>query len=84
MGFTAENIVNLYGISREEQDKLGAMSHQRARKAITDGLFKDEIIPVVMKSRKGDTIFDADERPMDTTFEKMQATPTSMRCYPPS
>ncbi len=73
MGFTAENIVNLYGISREEQDKLGAMSHQRARKAITDGLFKDEIIPVVMKSRKGDTIFDTDERPMDTTFEKMQA-----------
>jgi len=71
MGLTAENIVNLYGISREEQDRLGLMSHQRARKAIADGLFRDEIVPVVIKSRKGDTVFDTDERPMDTTLEKM-------------
>ena len=71
MGITAENIVNLYGISREEQDELGLMSHQRARKAIADGLFKDEIVPVVIKSRKGETVFDTDERPMDTTLEKM-------------
>ncbi|GBC64019.1 acetyl-CoA C-acetyltransferase [Desulfonema ishimotonii] len=71
MGLTAENIVAAYGITREEQDALGVLSHTRARKAITDGLFKDEIVPVVMKSRKGEVIFDTDERPMDTSMEKM-------------
>jgi acetyl-CoA C-acetyltransferase len=72
MGLTAENIAEKYGISREEQDELGAMSHQRARKAILDGLFKDEIVPVVIPQRKKDPlIFDTDERPMDTTVEKM-------------
>ncbi|MCD6298497.1 MAG: acetyl-CoA C-acetyltransferase [Deltaproteobacteria bacterium] len=72
MGLTAENIAETYGISRQEQDELGAMSHQRARKAITDGLFKDEIVPVVIPQRKGDpVIFDTDERPMDTSVEKM-------------
>jgi acetyl-CoA C-acetyltransferase len=72
MGLTAENIAEKYGISREEQDELGAMSHQRARKAILNGLFKDEIVPVVIPQRKKDPlIFDTDERPMDTTVEKM-------------
>lgn len=72
MGLTAENIAETYGISREEQDELGAMSHVRARKAIVDGLFKDEIVPVVIPQRKGDPIiFDTDERPMDTSAEKM-------------
>jgi len=72
MGLTAENIAEKYGISREEQDKLGALSHQRARKAIADGLFKDEIAPVVIPQRKGDpVVFDTDERPMDTSAEKM-------------
>ena len=71
MGLTAENIARMYGISREEQDELGVMSHTRARKAIMDGLFKKEIVPVVIKSRKGDIVFDTDERPMDTSLEKM-------------
>jgi len=71
MGLTAENIASLYDISRQEQDELGVLSHQRARKAITDGLFKDEIVPVTIRSRKGDIIFDTDERPMDTSLEKM-------------
>ena len=72
MGLTAENIAEKYGISREEQDELGALSHQRARKAIADGLFKDEIAPVVIPQRKGDpVVFDTDERPMDTSAEKM-------------
>ncbi len=72
MGMTAENIVERYGISREEQDELGAMSHQRARKAIADGVFKDEIVPVVIPQRKGEpVVFDTDERPMDTSAEKM-------------
>jgi acetyl-CoA C-acetyltransferase len=71
MGVTAENIAAMYDIGRQEQDELGVLSHQRARAAITGGLFADEIVPVVMKSRKGDIVFDTDERPMDTTVEKM-------------
>ena len=72
MGLTAENIAEKYGISREEQDELGALSHQRAMKAIQDGLFKDEIAPVVIPQRKKDPlIFDTDERPMVTSVEKM-------------
>jgi acetyl-CoA C-acetyltransferase len=71
MGLTAENIADMYDISREEQDELGVLSHNRARKAITDGIFADEIVPVVIKTRKGETVFDIDERPMDTNIEKM-------------
>ncbi|MBN1655431.1 MAG: acetyl-CoA C-acetyltransferase [Deltaproteobacteria bacterium] len=72
MGFTAENIAKLYAISREEQDKLGLLSHQRARAAIASGEVKEEIVPVVIPQRKGDpVVFTVDERPMDTTLEKM-------------
>ena len=72
MGITAENIAEKYGISREEQDTLGALSHSRAMKAIEDGFFKDEIVPVMIPQRKGDPIvFDTDERPMETSVEKM-------------
>jgi acetyl-CoA C-acetyltransferase len=72
MGMTAENIAEKYGITRQEQDELGAMSHQRALAAIADGRFKDEIAPVSIPQRKGDPlIFDTDERPMETTAEKM-------------
>ncbi len=72
MGNTAESIAKLYGISRQEQDGLGLMSHQRARKAIADGIFAQEIVPVPVPQRKGDPImFDTDERPMDTSMEQM-------------
>lgn len=72
MGLTAENIAEKYGITREEQDELGALSHLRARKAIADGTFKNEIVPVIIPQRKGDpVVFDTDERPMDTSVEKM-------------
>ena len=71
MGMTAENIAERYGITREEQDALGALSHFRARQAIQEGLFDTEILPVVLKTRKGEQIFKVDERPMDTTAEKM-------------
>lgn len=71
MGLTAENIAELYGIERREQDELGVLSHTRARTAIKNGLFSDEIVPVVIKSRKGESVFDVDERPMDTDYEKM-------------
>lgn len=72
MGLTAENIAELYGISRQEQDEIGLLSHQRARAAIKDGVFKEEIVPVVLPQKKGDpVVFDTDERPMDTSMEKM-------------
>ncbi|MGD8292879.1 MAG: acetyl-CoA C-acetyltransferase [Desulfobacterales bacterium] len=71
MGMTAENIAAMYGISRQEQDELGVLSHNRAKTAINDGIFAQEIVPVTIKTRKGDIIFDTDERPMDTNLEKM-------------
>ncbi len=71
MGITAENIASKYNISRLEQDELSVLSHQRARKAIEDQVFKDEIVPITIKSRKGDIVFDTDERPMETSVEKM-------------
>ena len=72
MGVTAENIAEKYEISREEQDKLGLLSHQRARKAIEDGIPRDEVVPVLIPQRKGQPlVFDTDERPMDTSLERM-------------
>ncbi len=71
MGMTAENIAAMYGISRQEQDELSVLSHNRAKKAINEGFFAQEIAPVVIKTRKGEIVFDTDERPMDTDMEKM-------------
>lgn len=72
MGITAENIARDYKISRREQDELGAESHHRALKAIRDGILKEEIVPVELPQRKGPPIiFDTDERPMETSVEKM-------------
>jgi acetyl-CoA C-acetyltransferase len=71
MGVTAENIAAMYDISRQEQDQLGVLSHNRARKAIENGMFKAEITPVVITTRKGEIVFDVDERPMVTDMEKM-------------
>lgn len=72
MGVTAENIVEKYGISREDQDQLGFESHQRALAAIAEGKVKNEIVPVTIPQRRGDpVIFDTDERPMETSLEKM-------------
>ena len=53
MGMTAENIVEKYGLTREEQDQLAAESQNRAEKARKEGRFKDEIVPVEIKDRKG-------------------------------
>ncbi|HBT97573.1 MAG TPA: acetyl-CoA C-acyltransferase [Desulfobulbaceae bacterium] len=72
MGITAENIAEKYGITRLEQDELGALSHKRAMAAIASGVFKEEIVPVMIPQRKGDPLaFEIDERPMDTSVEKM-------------
>jgi acetyl-CoA C-acetyltransferase len=80
MGITAENIAEKYGISREKQDELGLLSHQRARQAIADGIFKQEIVPVIIPQRKGEPkVFDTDERPMDTSLEKMAKLPPAFK-----
>jgi acetyl-CoA C-acetyltransferase len=77
MGMTAENLAELYKISREEQDLLAFTSHQRARAAIASGAFADEIVPVVIPQKKGDPkMFMVDERPMDATLEKMSKLAT--------
>lgn len=71
MGITAENVAEQWKISREEQDEFGFRSQERAAEAISSGRFKDEIIPVVIKGKKGDTVFDTDEHPRRTTLDKM-------------
>ena len=71
MGVTAENIARLYNISREDQDRLAAMSHARALKGIQDGLFQQEIVPVSVKVGRQMVDFTQDERPMETSLEKM-------------
>jgi acetyl-CoA C-acetyltransferase len=61
MGVTAENVAGKWGISREDQDALAVQSHQRAAKATAEGYFKEQILPIELKSRKGTTTFDTDE-----------------------
>lgn len=62
MGMTAENIAEKFDLSREEQDELAALSQNRAEKARAEGRFKDEIVPVEVKDRKGNvTVVDTDE-----------------------
>ena len=72
-GVTAENVAEKYNVSPEEQDQFALESHQKACKAIKDGKFKDEILPVELKDRKGNiTIFDTDEGPREgQTLEKL-------------
>ncbi|MDO5055596.1 MAG: acetyl-CoA C-acetyltransferase [Pasteurella oralis] len=70
MGITAENIAKKYNISREEQDALALHSQQKAIAAINAGAFKEEIVPITVKSRKKEIIFDTDEFPkQDCTLE---------------
>jgi acetyl-CoA C-acetyltransferase len=72
MGMTAENLAEKYNISREEQDTFAAASQNKAVAAIAEGKFKDEIVPVVIPSKKGDVIVDTDEYPRaGTTVESL-------------
>jgi acetyl-CoA C-acetyltransferase len=73
MGLTAENIAEKYNISRREQDEFAALSQQKAERAIRDGKFKDEIVPIRIKQKKGDDIiFGTDEHPSaGTTVESL-------------
>jgi acetyl-CoA C-acetyltransferase len=72
MGVTAENLVERYGISRADQDAFAAESQRRAESAIKSGAFKDEIVPVVVPGKKGETRVDTDEHPRPgTTAESL-------------
>ena len=71
MGTTAENICDIWGITREELDEFGFNSLRKAIAAIQSGRFKDEIVPVTVKQKKKEFVFDTDEDPRDTTLEKL-------------
>jgi acetyl-CoA C-acetyltransferase len=72
MGETAENLADLHEISREEQDELAFLSHQRALNAIENGYFNSQIVPITIKSRKGDVTISKDENPrQDLTLDKL-------------
>ncbi|HEY0832274.1 MAG TPA: acetyl-CoA C-acetyltransferase [Azospirillum sp.] len=72
MGTTAENVAQKWQLTRDEQDAFAAASQQKAEAAITSGRFKDEIVPVTIKGRKGDVTVDTDEHPkFGTTIESL-------------
>lgn len=72
MGMTAENVCSTYKLSREELDRFALESQQKAVKAIENGVFKQEIVPVEVPGRKGTTIFDTDQQPRSgTTMEAL-------------
>ena len=73
MGITAENVAEQYKVSREDQDQFALESQQKAVAAINSGAFKDEIVPVTIKTKKGEVIIDTDEYPKaNATLESIQ------------
>lgn len=81
MGETAERLADIYGITREEMDEVALRSHMNAVKAIQDGLFKEEIVPVEVPQRKGKVkLVDTDEHPRaDITMEKLAGLAPTFR-----
>ena len=77
MGVTAENIATKWGITREDQDRLAVESHNRAERATTAGYFKSQIMPVMLKSKKGDVAYELDEhfRPGATMADMAKLKP---------
>lgn len=71
MGNCAEECVTKYQMTREEQDQFAIESFKRAQAAVKEGLFKKEIVPVTIPSKKGDVVIDEDEGPFKANFEKM-------------
>lgn len=74
MGITAENIAEKYSITREQQDEFSIQSQQKAIAAVDSGKFKDEIVPLTIKERKNEFVFDTDEYPNRTTSLEKLAT----------
>jgi len=80
LGLYAESIAEEMGITREEQDRFGLASHQKAVAAIGTGKFKQEVVPVPVPGRKGETLFEADEHPRgDTTMEQLAKLPPAFK-----
>jgi acetyl-CoA C-acetyltransferase len=72
MGETAENLAESHQITRSDQDALAVLSHRRAARAISEGRFKQQILPIKLKTRRGETVFDTDEHVRaDTTAEDL-------------
>lgn len=81
MGVTAENIAAKWGITRDDQDALAVESHNRAQHAIEGGRFKEQIVPVMLKSRKGEVAYDTDEhfRPNCTLADMAKLKPVFIK-----
>ena len=81
MGVTAENIAAKWGITRDDQDAIAVESHNRAQRAIEGGRFKEQIVPVMLKSRKGDVSYDTDEhfRPNCTLADMAKLKPVFIK-----
>jgi acetyl-CoA acyltransferase len=80
MGETAEEVQKLHGISREDQDNFALNSHQKAVAAQKDGRFNDEIVPITVENKKGQTIVQIDEGPRaDTSLEKLSKLKPAFR-----
>jgi acetyl-CoA C-acetyltransferase len=81
MGVTAENIAAKWGITRDEQDAIAVESHNRAQRAIEAGHFKGQIVPVMLKSRKGDVAYEVDEhyRPNCTLADMTKLKPVFLK-----
>ncbi len=71
MGVTAENVAEEHGVSRAEQDALAVESQSRAARAIAEGRFKEQIVPVPVRTRKGEILFDTDEHPKQSSLETL-------------
>lgn len=71
MGVTAENVAAEHDISREQQDEFAMESQRRAAAAIAAGHFRDQIVPIEVKTRKGTVAFDTDEHPKETSLDKL-------------
>ncbi len=71
MGVIAENIAKKHGISREEQDEYAVRSYKRAQKATEDGVLKEEIVPITIKTKKGEVVVDKDEDPFRVVWDKI-------------
>ncbi|MGA1846100.1 thiolase family protein [Deferribacter abyssi] len=72
MGMLTEEIIKKEGLTREEQDDYAERSYKLSQKAISEGIFKDEIVPVIKNTKKGDVIIDTDEEPYRVKFEKLR------------
>lgn len=79
MGVTAENVADQDHISRADQDAFALESQTRAARAIAEGRFREQIVPITIKGRKGDVVFDTDEHPKQTSAEALAALKPAFR-----